>query len=195
MGVSIDHTVWFLFGNGTDGQSFAEGLPNEIAGDFVDVPVWWKTYCDGRVVRIWSGMYGLIDICKLDLPKSFEEAIHRVEDLHDESISYVESFEPSELEGDGPYGGLGPDCKEEISVVLNEMKYVPRYADEESSDEVSDVWSFLYHEMRQSLLRFLVEDKMGGHGWPGDHEEMTKELTWQDMTEGRKPEDKTDLHS
>jgi len=75
------------------------------------------------------------------------------------------------------------------------LALIARYPGEESSHEVSDAWNFLYDEMRRSLLRFCVEDKMSGHGWPGDHEEMTKELTWQDMTEGRKPEDKTDLHS
>ncbi len=187
MGFSIDHTVWFLFDDEDDGKSFAESLPERLPVDAVDgVPLWWKTYCDGRVVRIWSGGYGLMDICTLDLPESLRHVIQRVEDTHYEMVaarSYVETFYPYDFDGDGP--SLGPDNKEFLSVVLNEMKYVPRCPDDESSDEVLDAWTSWYEGMRLGLLRFAVTDKMDGESWPGDYTELTEELKWEDMTQGR----------
>ena len=190
MGFSINHTVWFLFDDEDDGNSFAESLPKKLPGadEFAEegVPIWWKSYCDGRVVRIWSGMYGLMDICALVLPESLRHVIQRVEDTKYELVaarSYVESFEPSDFDGNGPY--LGPDDKEHLSVVLNEMKYMPQFPDDEPGDAVLDAWTSWYEGVRLGLLRFAVTDKMDGESWPGDYAELTEELKWEDMTEGR----------
>ena len=190
MGFSIDHTLWLLFDDPSEGQSFAEALPERapsaVAG-FDSVPLWWKTYCDGEVVRIWSGMYGLIDVCRLEMPISFLAVIQRVEDTDHELISarsYVQRFDSSEFEGEGPY--LGPEGMEYISVVLNEMKYVPHSVegiDSEATHEAEDAWKECLNRVRSSLLRFSVVDKMDGSSWPGDYDEMTEELSWQDMSQ------------
>ena len=189
VGFSIDHTVWLLFEDPSEGQTFAEAIPERApeASGLDSVPVWWKTYCDGAVVRLWSGMYGLIDVFQLEMPISFLSMIQRVEDTKYELMparSYVQMFDSSDFENERPY--LGPEGMEHISVVLNEMRYVPQSAEgiiSEATHEAEDAWNACLSEVRSSLLRFSVVDKMDGEGWPGDHDEMTEELSWEDMTQ------------
>lgn len=188
MGFSVDHTVWLLFEDGATGQAFAEGLPERVPGSVDETSVWWKTYEEGQVVRLWSGGYGYLEVPQMDLPKGLRRAIQRVEDGKYE-IHYVNDMEVEQMypDEDECYYSHELDEEEakEVGVLSNEMERIDYNF---QNDEVSDQWSEFHANTLSSLLRFQVCGSMGFYDWPGNHWEMTEDLLWEDMNQGASAE-------
>lgn len=189
MGVSIDHTVWLLFEDGEVGQAFAEALPEKVEGVEQDCPCWWKTYADGRVVRLWSGRYGHMMLPKMNLPQGILAAIQRFEHLHDDDMTFVRYVEPEDLylDEDGDYSGsfvLDDDDIEPYSITKNEMKYMDSCPAEFEERDLFWDWSTYLDFTKLALMRFYVNNMMSANMWPGDHEEMTEIQSWEDMNQG-----------
>lgn len=172
------------FEDGADGQAFAESLPAEIQGEGRKVPCWWKTYCDGEVVRLWSAGYGFFNIPALALQGRVDQIIQRVQDarLDNPGRFYVRHYDSCELSdvGDNEYF-FRPDNQEGISIIINDMRFIPEFPDDTATDEVKDAWGGWYMQCLYSLMRFKVYDSMYAESWPGDHEELTEDLEWAEM--------------
>jgi len=187
MGFSDDYRLWVLFDEEEQGLEFAEGLPERVPGVEPEtyVSCWWRSYCDGRVIRLWSGCYGRFDVASLGIPESCY-AIEQNEPLRpfeDPDRCFVRLLNDRDFTNDYIYNA---SCE---SVVKYDMMFMPKEPSDDAQDEVLEAWHEWNYKCLRGLLRFKVWNYMDAESWPGDYADMTTELPYENWNQGASAQD------